>query len=107
MSDKIEGNMSLEGLIEGPMPPFPDAQAKMEKWAEGFAGGAVRVNLQIDGAHFSALPANAPVYVKDVAKDGSEPSHAVADSLADLLRLFPPLDRGQVFSTLPSNDYPT
>jgi len=105
MSEKIEGTMSLEGLIEGPMPPFPDAQAKMEKWAEGFAGGAVRVNLQVDGTHFSAMPANAPVHVKNLAKDGGEPSHAIADSLADLLRLFPPLERGQVFSTLRSIEY--
>lgn len=105
MSDKIEGMMSLEGLIEGPLPPFPDAPEKLQKWAQGFAGGAVRISLQVDGAHFSALPSNAPVRVKDVVKDDGEPSHAVADSLADLLRLFPPLERGQVFSTLRSIEY--
>jgi hypothetical protein len=105
MSDKIEGTMNLEGLIEGPMPPFPDAQAKLEKWAEGFAGGAVRVSVQVDGAHFSALPSNAPVRVSALAKAGEEPAHVVADALADLLRYFPPLERGQVFSTLRSVEY--
>ena len=105
MSEKIEGTISLEGLVEGPLPPFPDAQQKLEKWASGFAGGRVRISLQVDGGHFSALPSNEPVAVKGLAKEGGEPAQVVADSLADLLRFFPPLERARVFSTLRSVEY--
>ncbi len=105
MSEKIEGTMHLEGLIEGQLPPFPDARDKLEKWARNFTGGVVRISLQVEGPHFSAMPSNEPVAVKDLARDGTEPANTVADGLADLLRLFPPLERGQVFSTLRSVEY--
>jgi hypothetical protein len=105
MSEKIEGTMRLEGLIEGTLPPFPDAREKLEKWAAGFAGGVIRISLQVDGSHFSALPNNAPFQVRDLSKDGTEPSNRIADGLSDLLRYFPPLERSQVFSTIRSIEY--
>jgi hypothetical protein len=113
MSEKIEGTIVLEGLVEGPLPPFPDAQAKLERWAQGFAGGAVRVNLQIEGGHFSAMPSNDPQRVQALTKQAGgsagdaeiDPAQVVADSLAELLRFFPPPDRAQVFSTIRSMEY--
>jgi hypothetical protein len=108
MSIKVEGTIILEGLIEGPMPPFPDAREKLDRWARQVAGGAVLFSVQVEAGHFSALPSNEPLPVKALLQSenaGSDPSNVIADALSDLLRILPPPARSQVFSTLRTMEY--
>ncbi len=111
MTEKLEGTIILEGLIEGPMPPFPDARQKIESWARSVAGGSIPFSVQIDTGHFSVLPGNDPVAVQALfpgrtpGQPMPDPSVVVADALSDLLRFFPPLERGQIFSTLRSMEF--
>ena len=100
MSEKIEGTIVLEGLVEGPVPPFPDAQEKLERWTQEC--GRMEMKLQMDGGHFSVMPTNKAM---PAASLGEDVSMAVADSLSELLRMFPPLERRQVFSTLRSVEW--
>ena|GEM_PF-5763655 len=95
---KTEGFLALDGLIEGPMPPFPDMQAKLERWSAAWP--QLRFHLQIDAGHFSAMPANDPIATDAFGAGGGDPTTVIADALSDLLRLFPPVERRQVFSTL-------
>lgn len=98
----IEGTIIVEGLIEGRVPPQPKAADRLKEWAEAGLGKAIRVNMQVDGGRFSAMPDNAPVRA---AAMGEHPEDSIAESIEELLRLFPGSERAAVFSTLRSREY--
>jgi hypothetical protein len=102
MSSHVEGTLLMEGLIEGRLPITPGAPDKLEKWSELGLGG-ITVSVKIEGQRFSILPSDDVVQVS-LFKNG-DPSHAIAESLDEMLRIFPPGDRGSVFSTLRSREY--
>ena len=102
MTTHVEGTVLLEGLVEGRLPITPGASEKLEKWAE-FGFGGVPVSLKIEGPRFSVLPSDAAVKVS-LFKDG-DAQQAIAEALDEMLRIFPPGDRGAVFSTLRSREF--
>lgn len=102
-SEKIEGTLVLDGLIQGRLADDDDQlAAKLREWVSFLKGLGIRFSLQIANATFSLLPENQPVSVQPL---GQQPEDALLQSLEQLAELFPPAQRGQLFSTLRSNEY--
>jgi len=102
MSEKIEGTVVLDGLIEGRVPDTDDAQVSLRQWVS-FAGSlGLRFNLEIDGSALSLLADNRPLRADDLR---GSPSKLIADTLGQLLKTFPAEERPHLFSTLRSIEY--
>jgi len=64
MSDKTEGTIVLDGLIEGRLPDDPSIEDKLEQWLEFVGQLGLRFNLEVTGSSFSLLPDSTPVRAK-------------------------------------------
>ena len=102
MSDKVEGTVVLDGLLEGKLPPTPDAADRLREWIRDVRSLGVRFSLDIEGGAFSILPENRPI---SVSAFGEAPADAIVNALNQLLKVFPVGQRGQLFSTLRSVEY--
>lgn len=102
MSDKIEGTLMLDGLVEGRLPSQPGAADKLRKWTEFARSAGLHMHLQIDGGTFNILADN---QVMDAGQLGPDPVQVVSSALQEMLKIFPPGERGAVSSTLRSVEY--
>ncbi len=100
MSDKVEGTLTLDGLLEGRIPAPPDAEEKIRKWAR-FARNDMKLDfhLEVDGDRFNLLAGRGAVDASHLRPD---PAEKIADLLDQLLKTFPPDDRLAVTSTVRS-----
>ena len=102
MSDKVEGTLYLDGLIEGKLPDDDAAERRLREWVGFAARVRLRFNLEIDGGNFSLLADNTPVAVKSI---GDNPADVIAQTLGELLKVFPGDQRVRVLSTVRSVEY--
>jgi hypothetical protein len=99
---KLEGTLRLDGLIEGRLPKDPGGEAALREWVAFASSLYLRFGLEIDGNSFGLLADNAPVHVADL---GRPPADLIADALRQLLKVFRPEERSDVFSTLRGIEY--
>lgn len=102
MSDKTEGTIVLDGLIEGRLPDDPSIEDKLEQWLDFVGQLGLRFNLEVTGSSFSLLPDSTPVPVSRV---GDAPQRSIQEALEQLFQAFSTEARSQVFSTLRSVEY--
>ena len=102
MSDKIEGTLLLDGLLEGTLPGPPDAERSLQDWVYFAASAKLQFSLERDGRSFSLLAENTPI---QAAALGPKPAERIADALRELLKVFPAEPHPRVFSTLRSIEY--
>ncbi len=102
MSEKVEGTVILDGLLEGRVPDAPDAAAALRQWASFAESLGLRFSLEIEGSALSLLADDHP-FAADAL--GGSPSTVIADALRQLLKVFPIADRARLFSTLRSIEF--
>ncbi len=102
MSEKVEGTVVLDGLLEGKVPPTPGAAERLREWIVGVRSIGIRFNLDVEGGAFSIMPENRPISVSGF---GGDPGDAIVSVLDELLKVFPTGQRAQLFSTLRSVEY--
>lgn len=102
MSGKVEGTLLLDGLIEGRLPDVPDAETRLQQWVRFAASRHLQFHVEFEGRGFSILAESKPVSVEPL---GSSPDQKIADTLNNLLSIFPSGDRENVLSTVRSMEY--
>jgi hypothetical protein len=99
---KIEGQIILDGLLEGPIPALPQAMDKIAAWVNFAQQAGLSFKLEMDGGNFTLLVDNTPM---PATKLGPEPAEVVMSAVNELLKTFPPADRARVTSTLRSIEH--
>ncbi len=99
MKEKIEGTLTLDGLIEGRSQGNGNLEEKLQEWTQLMASLGLRFNLEVSGNAFSILPDAGPF---QTARFRGAPERVIAETLDQLLGLFPPEQRRGIFSTLRS-----
>ena len=102
MNKRIEGTIVLDGLVEGKLPALPGAGHKLREWVKFAQQANLHLHLEIDGGNFSILADNTPLRSASL---GHDPAETVASALGEMLKVFPPAERGRVCSTLRSIEY--
>lgn len=101
MTEKIQGTITLDGLVEGRLGD-DEAAGRLREWVEFIGQLGLRFNLDVNGGQFSLLPDDAP---KSTANLGDVPERSIADALEQLVTALPEDVRPHVFSTLRSAEY--
>lgn len=101
MTKKVQGTITLDGLVEGRLGE-DEAAARLREWVEFVGQLGLRFNLDVNGGQFSMLPDDAP---KSTANLGDVPERSIADALEQLVTALPEDVRPHVFSTLRSAEY--
>lgn len=101
MSPKTEGDLAMDGLLEGTIPDRPGAESRLREWVGLAASLGIPLRLTIDGSTFSLLADDATISAKPL---GPEPSQRIKEALSELLRSFAPEERPHLFSTLRSSE---
>lgn len=102
MSDKTEGTLVLDGLIEGKSRDLSGISDRLREWISAAMSLGLRFSLDIDGNSFSILADNKPIQTDDLAPEAAE---KIAGALNELLKVFPAGERRQILSTLRSIEY--
>lgn len=102
MSERIEGTFFLDGLVQGKLPPSPDALVSLREWVDAASSAGVRFHLEMEGPSFNLLADNKPATVATLGPAGTE---AIAEKLQDLLNLHPPGVAIAMVSTVRSTEY--
>jgi len=101
MTEKVEGTIILDGLLEGPL-VSPQVEDDLRDWVARAADRGLHFSLSVDGGTFSLLAANRPVPADRL---GAEPAETIEEALRDLQSLLPPEAKRGLFSTLRSTEY--
>jgi hypothetical protein len=99
---KIEGTLIIDGLIEGRIPALPQAEEKLRAWVESARGVGLKFVIQVDGDRFTLLADNTPMQATKLAP---QPSEVISSAVMEMLKTFPPGERGKVSSTLRSVEF--
>lgn len=102
MTDKVEGTVVLDGLVEGRLGPLPDTQKRLREWVRAATAAKLPFTLEIDAGSFSVLADNTPIDVEALA---FKPARAIAEALGELVNVFPTGHRAAVLSTVRSMEY--
>jgi len=102
MSDKVEGTVILDGLVQGKVPALPGAEQRLRDWVSFAESVKLIFHLEISGGTFGFLADQAPIAVSDL---GHDPAETIKSALDELLKVFPPGERTAVFSTLRGVEY--
>ena len=95
------GTVELQGLIEGPVPPVPDGEDRLDSWVDFAHSQGVTFSIDVQGAAFSLIPETERL----TAAPHDDFQEKVKQLLEQLLEAFPEHLRGRVFSTLRSVQY--
>src|SRR6185436_20015244 len=102
MSEKVEGTIVLDGLVQGRVPDDSDIQSQLEEWVRLVGKLGLVFNLEVRDGRFSLLPDNRPVPTKLL---GDPPEHALEQAIQQLAEVFGAADRPHLFSTLRTSNY--
>lgn len=102
MSEKVQGTIVIDGLIEGKCPDFGDIEDRLRQWKARAKAKGLDFSLEIEGRTFSVLADNRPISAADL---GPDPADSVAELLRDLLVIFPPGQRASLVSSIRSIEY--
>jgi len=99
VAPRIEGTFGLEGLIEGRLPPDPEAAKRLRDWVDAVAQLGLEVQLEVEGGSFSFLAGDSRVLASTL---GPRPAERVRDLVEQLARSFDDPAAAGLFSTLRS-----
>ena len=102
MTQKTEGTIVLDGLIEGRLPREGDVRPQIEQWRQFTQKMGLRLHVDASGASLSVLPDREATPVEPL---GGKPEQSIRQAIQQLVDLFPAEARGQLFSTLRSSEY--
>lgn len=102
MSEKTEGTLVLDGLLEGKSRDLSVLSARLREWISASVSLDLRFSLEIDGNSFSVLADNKPIRIDNLAP---APAERIAGALDELLKVFPADERKGILSTLRSIEY--
>jgi len=102
LSEKVEGPVVLDGLIEGKLPDEPGAEEVLREWLDFAASLKLKFNLEMDGNSFSILADDKPIPAEAL---GPRPEERIADALGQLVKALPTEQGRRIFSTLRSAEY--
>jgi hypothetical protein len=102
MSEKVEGTVILDGLVQGKVPALPGAEQRLRDWVEFTRSANLVFNLEVVGGTFGFLADQTPVPATNLGHDSAE---TIKAAMGELLKVFPPGERGAIFSTLRSVEY--
>ena len=95
------GSIVLEGLIDGPLPPFPDGKERLLEWESFAREQGVPLRVRLEGPNFNAL-ADDEAFPAPRVHDFAEVTRQVVEQLWKML---PSQERRRLFSTLRSTQY--
>jgi len=95
------GTAVLDGLIEGPLPPFENGEDRLRQWRDFARADGLLFHLSVDGPRFSLLPDSKPLPLAEY----DDLQDRIRRAMEQLLQLFPEDLRTQVFSTVRSVEY--
>lgn len=102
MTQKLEGTLQLDGLLEGKINALPDGPNRLAEWVKFAASLGLPFTLEIDGASFSLLAGRQTLRVADL---GGEPTETLVNALNQLVKAFPDTQRQEIYSTIRSTEY--
>jgi hypothetical protein len=102
MSEKIEGAMALDGMIQGRTNRPEQVEGMLRSWVKAAHEQGLPFSLEMEGASFSVLAGNEPFEAQSLGKD---PAAAICRSLAELVRDLIPPERAELLSTIRSVEY--
>ncbi len=102
VTPKTEGTLIVDGLLEGKLPPSPEAAERLRQWVCSAAEVGLVFSVEIDGGSFSLLADTKPIAADPL---GTDPAAKIADLLDGLLEVFPLPQRQHVNSTLRTKEY--
>jgi hypothetical protein len=102
MSEKVEGTVILDGLVQGKVPALPGAEQRLRDWVVFARSVKLVFNLEVSGGTFGFLADQTPIPATDLGHDAAE---TIKAAMGEMLKVFPPGERGSVFSTLRSVEY--
>ncbi|MEX0655136.1 MAG: hypothetical protein WD534_00250 [Phycisphaeraceae bacterium] len=100
MSEKVEGTLVLDGMLEGRLPDDPDLAERLSQWGRFAREQGLPVTVEVAGGRFNVLADPAPI---PAAPYAPEPSDFIAGLLDQLLKHFPAASVPHLFSTLRSS----
>ncbi len=100
---KIVGTFTLDGMIQGEIPPEPAFEKKIREWVARQKGKGLGFEFATDGNNFNLLPDNQLGKAVDFAPEGV--SRYLGKAYQELVDLFPARNRTGLFSTLRSIEY--
>ena len=102
MSEKVQGTIVIDGLVEGRCPDFGDIEARLRHWVRNAEARGLTFSLEVEGGTFSVLADNRTVSAADLGPDAVD---TIAEVLRDLLVIFPPGQRASLVSSVRSIEY--
>jgi hypothetical protein len=101
-SEKVEGTIVLDGLVQGRLPDDGDIRPRLEEWVQLVGKLGLIFNLEVRDGRFSLLPDNRSVPTKAL---GDPPEHALEQAMQQLAEVFDADERPHLFSTLRTSHY--
>ena len=102
MNAKLQGTITIDGLIEGRVPDFDDIEDRLRQWVQAARAKHLAFSLELEGRTFSVLAENRAIPSADL---GPDPGDTIAEVLRDLLVIFPPTHRADLVSSVRSVEY--
>lgn len=102
MSEKIEGTLVLDGMMEGVPAGLEDLRDELQRWVDRARELKFPFHLEIDGASFNLLADPNAIEITELSE---EPAEAVSVALNAFLEIFPPEQRVVILSTIRSMEY--
>ena len=96
---KIQGTLTLDGMVQGKLDGSPQSQASLRHWHEQAQEMGLHFNLEIEGGTFNALADNAPIPAHAL---GDHPQEAIAAAIEALVTAVPAPFRRETLSTVRS-----
>ena len=102
MNERVEGTIVLDGIVEGKLPPGPNARSKLQDWIDNTAAPNLKFSLSTEGGSFSLLASDRPILAEIL---GANPARTIEERLQELLETLPEQLRRTASSTLRSTEY--
>ena len=101
-SEKVEGTIQFEGMLQGRLPAAPEFPNQLREWVAFLQELGVAFHADISDAAFNLLPEPEAV---SIAKLGDPPEQAIQQAIEQLIEQFPSDDPAQLSSTLRSREF--
>jgi hypothetical protein len=102
MTEKVEGTLVLEGLLEAPRPETPGFNERIQEWLQLLKQAGLDFSIETEGSSFNLLAPGKPIRSSLL---GPTPETRIQEALQQLLKLLPPPLLARVTSTLRSVEY--
>ena len=100
--DKIEGIITIDGMIEGKMTLTQDLVGKLQEWINFSSSLDFEFSLEMGSNSFNILAEKKQISVK---KFGPDPAKKIMDTISELISVIPEEYKSRLFSTLRTIEY--